>query len=128
MIKLLKSIPLQVSIQLHLNINAPRRFKIFVHNKGQMLFHRRDNIFGSDTFALDWDPERVTIKQQKHISFRQYFELGRTHWKTMDIPEMRCDEENKANTTECIATFLEDSIGCSMGLAGSRIEAERLTK
>ena len=93
-----------------------------------MIFPRHDNVFGSHTYDLDWDPEEVTIKPYGPISFRQHFELERTRSKTIDIPERRCDTENNANTTECIATFLEDLIGCSMGLAGSRIEAERLTK
>ena len=117
-----------MNIQLHLDIDAPRRYKIFVHNKGQMLFPRTDNVFGSHTYDLDWDPQEVTIKDYGLISFRQRFELELTDSKTIDIPDRRCDTENKANTTECIANFLEDSIGCSMGLAGSRIETERFTK
>ena len=128
MIKLLESILHQVNIQLHLDINARKSFRVYVHNKGQMLFPRRDNIFGSHSYALDWDPEEVTIKNQKFISFRQHFELERTRSKTIDTPKRRCDAENKAKTTECIAKFLEDSIGCSMGLAGSRSEAERYVK
>ena len=95
-----------------------------------MIFPRHDNIFGSHTYDLDWDPETVSIKTiyGPRISFRQHFELGRIRSKTIDTPDTRCDSENKANTTECIAKYLEDSIGCSMGLAGSRFEAERFTK
>ena len=48
------------------------------------------------------------------------------HLKAIDTPEARCDVENKDNTTECIAKYLEDSIGCSMGMAGSRMKTERL--
>ena len=94
-----------------------------------MIFPRHDNIFGSHTYDLDWDPEKESIKKTYGpISFRQHFELGRIRSKTIDTPDTRCDMENKANTTECIARYLEDSIGCSMGLAGSGFEAKRFTK
>ena len=117
----------QLSIQLHFEVNKPRRYKIFAHNKGQMLFPRHDNIFGSHTYDMDWDPERVSVnKAYGRISFRQHLELERIHLKAIDTPEARCDVENKDNTTECIAKYLEDSIGCSMGMAGSRMKTERL--
>ena len=115
-----------MNIQLHLDIDKPKRYKIFVHNKGQMLFPRHDYIFGSHSIHLDWDPEEITIKPYKRVSFRQHYELGRIHSISIDTADARCDSDNKANTTECISTYLEDSIGCSMGLAGGKSETERL--
>ena len=99
-------------------------FMILVHNKGQMHFPKPDNIFGSDYIVLDI-AEIIRKEKLNETGLYQYFELERTFWKSLDIPEKRCDLENTALTTKCITSFLEQNIGCSMGLAESDTDVER---
>ena len=83
-----------------------------------MYIPRADKIFGSEYIITEEVWENGT-------SYHQYHEFGRTHWKSLDTEEKRCDTENQYNTTKCITHFLENSIGCSMGMAESDTEVER---
>ena len=99
-------------------------FMILVHNKGQMHFPKPDNIFGSDYVIVDI---RDILLEEKlnDTGLYQYFELERTFWKSLDTPEKRCDMKNTVNTTKCMTNFLEQTIGCSMGLAEGNPDLER---
>ena len=49
-------------------------------------------------------------------------QLKRTRVKSMNTDAKRCDESiamSNPNTGECVTKYLEDTIGCSMGLSGS---------
>ena len=96
-------------------------FKIFIHNKGQMHFPKVDKIFGSEYISIDMTEKFRQAKKEERfqqVAFRQTYELSRMRWKTLDTPEKRCDDKNMSpNTTECITHFVENSIGCSMGMA-----------
>ena len=98
-------------------------FNIFIHNKGQMHFPKVDKIFGSEFISIDMTEKFKQAKKEerfKQVAFRQTFELSRTRWKTLDTPAKRCDDTDASpNTTECITHFVENTIGCSMGMDGS---------
>ena len=95
--------------------------QVFIHNKDQMYFPKIDKIFGSEFIALQVDSARMNAKE-KNTSYHIFdsFNMAKTHWKALDTPLKRCKSENReANTTQCIIRFLEQNIGCSMGLAKS---------
>ena len=89
-----------------------------------MYFPKPDNIFGSDYMILDI-AEIIQKENLNETGLYQYFELQRTFWKSLDTPEKKCDMKNKGLTTKCITNFLEQTIGCSMGLAESDPGVER---
>ena len=94
-------------------------FLIFLHDKGHMYMPRVDRIFGSEYIVIHkstWENE---------TAYYQYHEFGRTHWKSLDTQDKRCDVENRYNATKCITLFLENSIGCSMGMAESNRDVKR---
>ena len=110
-----------MALQVSLNQSL---FLIFVHNKGQMYFPKLDNIFGSDFLILDI-AEIIQKKNLNKTGLYQYLKLERIFWKSLDAPEKKCDRKNKGLTTKCITNYLEQSIGCSMGLAESNPAVER---
>ena len=51
-------------------------------------------------------------------SYRQTFKMRRTHWKSLDSPHKRCNDDGvKANTTHCLTSYVEHMVGCSIGSA-----------
>ena len=101
--------------------------QVFMHNKDQMYVPKIDNIFGSEFIALQVDSARMKAKKngsEYHII--TVYKMAKTHWKALDTPIKRCRSENKeANTTKCIVQFLENRIGCSLGLAKSNSKVKR---
>ena len=92
-------------------------FFFFIHNKGQMYFPRFDEAFGSFYFYREISYPPPNYKVYHHM---QSYRLERTHWKTLNTENQRCDEGNSVpNTTKCITRYLEQTVGCSMGLYGS---------
>ena len=87
-----------------------------------MHFPKIDRVFGSEFISIDLTEkyeEAVNKGWKNQVHFEQTFELSRTHWKTLDTPGKRCDDKKAiANTTQCIAHFVENTIGCSMGMDG----------
>ena len=89
-----------------------------------MHFPKPDNIFGSAYIIVDI--RDVLLKEALNdTGLYQYLELERTLWKSLDTPEKKCDMENVVNTTKCITSFLEQTIGCSMGLAEGNPDMDR---
>ena len=79
-----------------------------------MYFPKLDEIYGSEHIYLRVD------KTIEHQIYYQAYKMTKTHWKALDTPDKRCDDSySEANTTQCITRYLEHTIGCSMGLAGS---------
>ena len=80
-----------------------------------MYFPKVDEIYGSDLIYLKVDkPLNLTT------IYHQTYKMTKTHWKAVDTPDKRCDDsDSEANTTQCITSYLEHKIGCSVGLAGS---------
>ena len=79
-----------------------------------MYFPKVDEIYGSELIYLrvDRPPNQTTIYQQT-------YKMTKTHWEAMDTADKRCDNTDLwTNTTQCITSYLEHEIGCSMGLAG----------
>ena len=77
-----------------------------------MYFMKQDKPFGSYYFPLQ-------MPLDKEVFWIANYELERTHWKTLNTENERCDEtDSEANTTKCITQFLERSAGCSMGSHG----------
>lgn len=88
-------------------------FLYFVHNKGQMYFPKQDGSFGSFYFYKD-----VATKNPR--KYFQTYRLERTHHKTLTTENQRCHEgTTRVDTTICITRYLEETVGCSMGLYGT---------
>ena len=101
---------------------------VFMHNKDQMYIPKIDKIFGSEFLSLQVDSARMKKAKEQgtayHIS--TVYNMAKTHWKALDTPLKRCRSETKeANTTTCIVQFLENKIGCSLGLAKSNSKVKR---
>lgn len=95
------------------------KFAFFIHNKGQMYFIKQDKPFGSYYFPL-------AMPSDKKVIWIANYELERTHWKTLNTENERCDEtDSEANTTKCITRYIEQSVGCSMGYHGTDPKLER---
>ena len=88
-----------------------------------MYLPRADRSFGSDyTYMQLFELER---ERESGMVLQQMYEVDRAHWKSLDSKERRCDSENKNYVTKCITKFLENSIGCSMGMPESNKEVDR---
>ena len=80
-----------------------------------MYFPRGDEIYGSEFIYLRMDQH---VEENK--TYQINYQMKKTHWMAVDNPDKRCDDSSsEANTTQCITRYLEQTIGCSMGLAGS---------
>ena len=112
--------PIQIDIRLH----APwddTFFYVYVHNNNQMYFP--SELFGNDNFFLDMSRVERSARATEYL---RGFKVRRTLWKSLDTPSKRCDKSNTdANTTRCITQYMEDRVGCSMGLARSDPGVER---
>ena len=100
------------------------KFLYFVHNKGQMYFPKQDEAFGSFYFDKSYNPPK---NQNYTFRYIQSFRLVRTHWKTLPTENQRCDERwnSGTDTTNCITNYLEQTVGCSMGLLGTNPKLKR---
>ena len=88
-----------------------------------MYLPRADRSFGSDyTYMQLSELER---ERGSGMVLQQMYEVDRAHWKSLDSKERRCDPENKNYVTKCITKFLENSIGCSMGMPESNKKVDR---
>ena len=84
-----------------------------------MYFLKKDNPFGSYYLFL-------RMPEDREMYWRAKYQLERSHWKTLNTDNERCDEtDSEPNTTKCITRYLEQSVGCSMGLYGTDPELER---
>ena len=99
----------------------------FIHNKDQMYFPKIDKIFGSYGKLVQLDGGRMRAKPQgTGYLVIQPFEIQKTHWKALDTASKRCrGDSNKANTTGCLTQYLEQTIGCSIGLPQSDKQVRR---
>ena len=80
-----------------------------------MYFPKIDEIYGSEFIYLKVDE----AMNAANTSYMQSFKMRKTHWKALDTPDKRCDEGySEANTTHCLTSYLERTVGCSMGLSG----------
>ena len=100
------------------------KFLFFVHNKGQMYFPKQDEAFGSYYFHKSYHPPK---NQNYTYRYQQSFRLERTHWKTLPTENQRCGKPGNsgADTTTCITRYLEQTVGCSMGLLGTDPDLKR---
>lgn len=86
-----------------------------------MYVPKQDDAFGSAYFFYG-----LRGHDLRNTSYYQSYLLTRTRWKTLNTPSQRCDEGNAAaNTTQCITRYLEQKVGCSMGLLGTDPELKR---
>ena len=86
---------------------------------------RNDGIYGND-FYMRKIPQKLInkIQDESETITAGYMPLKirRTHVKALNTDEKRCDESismSNPNTGKCVTKYLEDTIGCSMGLSGS---------
>ena len=95
-----------------------------------MYFPKVDKIFGSDYMSFQVDSARVKrgMKDGTKFHIMTTYKMAKTHWRAMDTNNKRCiSHHNKeANTTKCITEFLENKVGCSVGLSGSNPKIKRL--
>ena len=94
---------------------------MFFYDKGQMYLPQYEKTFGSAFLTLDIPNHGFNIQDTNNsYYYGQNYLLERTHWKALDNEEQRCDQKSNAgSTTRCITKYLEEEIGCSMGLQGS---------
>ena len=102
-------------------------YMIFFYNKGQMYFPNPTKVFGSEFLLIELPSDAATIYDQY---FKQKFYLTQIHWKAIDHEKQRCDDkrslgEEENSVSECVVGYLEEEIGCSMGLYGSKMENKR---
>ena len=92
-----------------------------------MYLPQYEKTFGSAFLTIELQNHGFNIQDENNTySYSQNYLLKRTHWKALDNDEQRCDQENNAgSTTKCITKYLEDEIGCSMGLLGSNLTLKR---
>ena len=84
-----------------------------------MYFIKQDNPFGSSYLF-------VRMPKDKEVKWTLKYQLERTHWKTLNTENERCDETNlEPNTTKCITRYIEQSVGCSMGYHGTDPDIDR---
>ena len=96
-------------------------FRVFVYTPNQMFLPNNDRVFGSHYLKII--PPSDTFKD-----YYQEYDISRTHWKSVDRPEFRCNSRSeKENTTKCLTEYLENKIGCSMGLQGSLSGSKKLS-
>ena len=80
-----------------------------------MYIPKQDEAFGS--FCI----YRMMTKHEGKI-----YRIERTRWKTLNTEKQRCDNENATNnTTKCITRYIEETIGCSMGMYGRDQDLKR---
>ena len=100
---------------------AMSSFRVFVYNPHQMFLPNNDRVFGS--YFLKIVPPTDASK-----NYYQEYEISRTHWKSVDRREFRCNSRNeKENTTKCLTEYLENKVGCSMGLQESHYGSKKLS-
>ena len=96
-------------------------FRVFVYNPDQMFLPHNDRVFGSHFLKIV--PPTDAFK-----NYYQEYDISRTHWKSLDRTEFRCNSHNKKeNTTKCLTEYFEKKIGCSMGLQESRSGSNELS-
>ena len=108
-------------IKIHFNIiGEDFGLYIFLHNKDQMYVPKINRVFGSEFMYLKVDSALMKEKSNPGYYVHQNYKMTQTQYKALDTPLKRCTYDNKeANTTRCLTHFLEQRIGCSMGLARS---------
>ena len=76
-----------------------------------------EHTFGSSFLKITLPPfER---EGSSDFRFAQEYLIRKTHLKALDKDTQRCDRGNIVeNTIKCITRFLEQEVGCSMGLLG----------
>ena len=99
---------------------------LFLHNKDQMYMPKLNGVFGSDFMYLKVGKARM--RDGNSTGIHAFYKMKQTLWKALDTPQKRCINNKKANTTKCLTLYLEDKIGCSMGLARSDKNVERYEK
>ena len=99
---------------------------LFLHNKDQMYLPKINGVFGSDFEYLKVDRERMRDRNSAGCHIYTFYEIEQTQWKALDMPEKRCKSGNReVNMTQCITQYLENRVGCSMGLARSDPQINR---
>ena len=89
---------------------------ILLYNKDQIYIPKADNVYGSEYILLS-----VSEEMRPAGTFGlQPYKIKRTHVKVLDTPTKRCDgDDSKTQITQCITSYLENTIGCSMSLLRS---------
>ena len=94
-------------------------FFFFIHNKGQMYIPKQDEAFGSFYFY-------ITMITRPKYHGEQKYRIERTHYKTLRTEKQRCDDRvDVANTTTCITQYIEQTVGCSIGMYGTESTVQR---
>ena len=75
---------------------------------------------------------QVTLPQNRGIDiwrkecYSYDMKITKSHLKALDQPSEHCDSSTRdLNTSDCIARYIEDKIGCSMKIHGSRNRTDK---
>ena len=99
----------------------------FIHNKGQMYIPKRDEAFGSFYFYITM-PMSVNATPMQYLGDQKY-RIERTHYKTLKTENQRCDDRvDASNTLSCITKYLEQTVGCSIGMYGTDSTIQRYSE
>ena len=99
-------------------------YMLFFHNKGQMYLPNPTKLFGSEYLTMDLPYGSDSGEAGKYLYFRQDFRLSQIRWKAVDQESLRCEDKpekhptQNGTVTDCIVSYLESEVGCSMGLQG----------
>ena len=73
---------------------------------------------------------QVTLPQNRGIDiwmgecYSYDMKITKSHLKALDQPSEQCSTRDP-NTSECIATYIEDKIGCSIKIHGGRNKTDK---
>ena len=82
----------------------------------QMFVPNRVGVYGSQ-YTQAKNSHNDVIQRIDHVCYKYEMEITKSGLKSLDQPTERCDSSTKhSKTSQCIARYIEDRIGCSMNI------------
>ena len=90
----------------------------------QMFIPNQVGVYGSRYFEAK-DPDSDEIDVDRYGCYQLEMEISKTGLRALDQPRERCDMSTKEpNTSQCIARYIENQLGCSISIHGGRKGAD----
>ena len=91
----------------------------------QMFVPNRVGVYGSQYTQASQANNDVIENHNDSLCYIYEMKITKSGLKAIDQPTQRCDSSARdPNTSECIATYIENQIGCSLKIHGSSGRAE----
>ncbi len=99
-------------MSLVLNFDSTQQLDVYFHNRDQLFFPNRNNVFGSARLSFDTSVHLSNASAKNMYMTR--LELDRQEERSLDKPGERCMEGliRSKNVAECITSFFEGKLGC----------------